>query len=522
MSFFDEADEPRRPSRQGPRRRRPSGRGGPPTQQQAIQTRRAVAVVLVIVVIVLLAVLVHSCDVSAQNSSLRDYTNSVSSLIGASDSTGAQLFSELGSSRAHSNPTTLAQDITHLASNAQVDLNKAKNLGAPGGMQSAEQHLVFAMQMRLDGLRVIAQYIQPALGTSTTRDAITRIATGTSGFYASDVVYKEYVGPEMAAALHADGIAVGGANGETINPGQFLPALGWLNPSFIATELGSRLASDHVNTAAPGLHGHVLNSVSVGATTLSPTATNTVPATPAPTFVLNLTNGGQFTEYNVKCQVTIAGLSDTGTATISQTTAGQTTGRGVGGGRWAAGGQEPRGGSAYASPVSNVTTTAGIVAIAAGAVAAVALLVCLGLIVSLRRLRAAQRVVMGEQGQDLVSHAAELQQSFQSLADYVQDAAARLEQRVAHSEQRLDGAVAYRSLVRYDAYGEMSGQQSTSIALLDATRSGIVLSSIHHRDQARMYAKQVHQGEPELQLSPEEDEAVRLALEGGGRPPSPA
>jgi hypothetical protein len=82
--------------------------------------------------------------------------------------------------------------------------------------------------------------------------------------------------------------------------------------------------------------------------------------------------------------------------------------------------------------------------------------------------------------------------------------------------------IAYRSLVRYDAYGEMSGRQSTSIALLDATRSGVVLSSIHHRDQARLYAKQVHEGRAELELSPEEDEAIRLALEGGGGRPASA
>ena len=166
-------------------------------------------------------------------------------------------------------------------------------------------------------------------------------------------------------------------------------------------------------------------------------------------------------------------------------------------------------------PVSNITTTAGIVAIAAGAVAVVALLLSLGLLLALRRVRAAQRVLLGDHPQDIVAHAAELQVAFRSLADYVQDAGAGLEQRMARVEQRLDGAVAYRSLVRYDAYGEMSGQQSTSIALLDATRSGIVLSSIHHRDQARLYVKQVRQGEPELQLSPEEDEAIRLALEGG-------
>jgi hypothetical protein len=60
----------------------------------------------------------------------------------------------------------------------------------------------------------------------------------------------------------------------------------------------------------------------------------------------------------------------------------------------------------------------------------------------------------------------------------------------------------------------MSGHQSTSIALLDSHRSGVVLSSIHHRDQARLYAKQVTNGHSQLELSPEEREAVRVALAG--------
>jgi hypothetical protein len=62
----------------------------------------------------------------------------------------------------------------------------------------------------------------------------------------------------------------------------------------------------------------------------------------------------------------------------------------------------------------------------------------------------------------------------------------------------------------------MSGHQSTSIALLDASRSGVVLSSIHHREQARLYAKQIRDGQGELELSPEEAEAVRRALDGEG------
>jgi len=154
---------------------------------------------------------------------------------------------------------------------------------------------------------------------------------------------------------------------------------------------------------------------------------------------------------------------------------------------------------------------------AAGAVALLALLLCGILWLKLRRVRAAQRTILGGGEQDLVAHAASLQDQFEALYGYVQDAAARLDSRMATAERRIDGAMAYRALIRYDAYGEMSGRQSTSIALLDATRSGVVLSSIHHRDQARLYAKEVREGKPELELSPEEDEAIRRALEADAR-----
>ena len=150
---------------------------------------------------------------------------------------------------------------------------------------------------------------------------------------------------------------------------------------------------------------------------------------------------------------------------------------------------------------------------AAGAVALLALLLCGILALRLRRLRVAQRIILGDGERDLVGHAASLEQQFEALYGYVQDAAERLDRRMETAEQRIDRSMAYRALIRYDAYGEMSGRQSTSIALLDAKRSGLVLSSIHHRDQARLYAKEVREGKPELELSPEEDEAIQRALE---------
>ncbi len=171
--------------------------------------------------------------------------------------------------------------------------------------------------------------------------------------------------------------------------------------------------------------------------------------------------------------------------------------------------------------MADLTSTAGLVALGACALALLALLVAGVATIRLRRLRSEQRTVLGEHGEtDLVAHAARLQHEFEALNAYVQDVAAGLDVRLGTAEGRLDGAVAHRSLVRYDAYNEMSGRQSTTIALLDSAGSGLLLSSIAHRDQARVYAKQVVAGVPDLQLSPEEEEALRLATDAPA-PPEP-
>jgi hypothetical protein len=164
--------------------------------------------------------------------------------------------------------------------------------------------------------------------------------------------------------------------------------------------------------------------------------------------------------------------------------------------------------------MNDLTTTQGIVALAAAGVAVVALLFAIVLAVKLRRLRASQRLVLGQHGErDLVTHAERLESGFVQLRDWVEEALQRLDERVATTEHRIDDCLAYTSLVRYDAYGEMSGQQSSSYALLDSHRSGVVISSILHREQARVYVKRVRNGESELELSPEEREAIEAAFE---------
>ena len=166
--------------------------------------------------------------------------------------------------------------------------------------------------------------------------------------------------------------------------------------------------------------------------------------------------------------------------------------------------------------MNELTDPAGIAALAAGGLAFIALLIAIVLAVKLRRLRAAQEVVLGPDGrEDLVAHASDLRAAFEALHGRVEEVAERLDSRMGAAEDRLDGAIAHRALVRYDAYRELSGHQSTSLAMLDAAGNGVVLSCLAGRDAARLYCKQVHDGRGEHELSPEEDEAIRLALAEG-------
>ena len=66
-------------------------------------------------------------------------------------------------------------------------------------------------------------------------------------------------------------------------------------------------------------------------------------------------------------------------------------------------------------------------------------------------------------------------------------------------------------MVRYDAFGDMGGHLSWSLALLDDSGDGVVLTSIHGRSDSRTYAKSIASWTCEQQLSPEEDDAIAHA-----------
>ena len=86
-----------------------------------------------------------------------------------------------------------------------------------------------------------------------------------------------------------------------------------------------------------------------------------------------------------------------------------------------------------------------------------------------------------------------------------------LRQEVAALAAEAGAALRHLAVVRYDAFGDMGGHLSWSLALLDDSGSGVVLTSIHGRSDARTYAKNISGWTCEQQLSPEESEAITHA-----------
>jgi hypothetical protein len=129
----------------------------------------------------------------------------------------------------------------------------------------------------------------------------------------------------------------------------------------------------------------------------------------------------------------------------------------------------------------------------------------------LRRLRKAQTVVLGGNSRDIVEHAAKLDQALSDFRTAYETHADSVQQTLDTHGQRIDDSLAYRAVIRYDAYEELGGRQSSSIALLDSQQSGVVISSINQREHGRVYVKQIHRGESEFELLPEEKQAIDVA-----------
>jgi hypothetical protein len=277
-----------------------------------------------VIVLILIVVGVHSCQVSQRNSALRNYSDNVATIVRTSNQTGQQFFTLLSSAQSSSNAPNLQSRVDEAHLTAESQLSRAQGLSVPDEDKGAQQNLVLSLQMRRDGIGNVAHQLQSALQPSTASAAVNAIAAEMARLYASDVLYKDYTLPAIVSALHSAGIAVGGINGVPLESGQFVPAVQWLTPSYVVSQLHVSLPTPTGTTkAAPGVHGHALDSCSIAGTTLSTSSANTISAGSTPTLTCMVTNDGQNNETNVVVKATISGTSVSGQGTIPQTQPGQ-------------------------------------------------------------------------------------------------------------------------------------------------------------------------------------------------------
>ena len=145
-------------------------------------------------------------------------------------------------------------------------------------------------------------------------------------------------------------------------------------------------------------------------------------------------------------------------------------------------------------------------------VAAVALLVGLLAHARMRRLRKAYSLLQGDaEHSSFIVAVARKTAELERLRDEV----GGLRAEVAQVRDALNDSIRRVAVLHFDAFGDMGGRLSWTVALLDEGGNGVVVTSIAARTEARVYAKPVIGGKTEQVFSPEEKQVVKAALRGG-------
>lgn len=143
------------------------------------------------------------------------------------------------------------------------------------------------------------------------------------------------------------------------------------------------------------------------------------------------------------------------------------------------------------------------------AVAVVALIFAVALAFRLSKLNRSYSLL---QGRDDSETFVEVVARNVEAMDELRDEVGSMRGEIKRLRYELGDAVRHVSVVRYDAFNDLAGRLSFSAALLDDGANGLVLTSIHARSETRLYIKGVRAGDSDNPLSPEERQAVDVAM----------
>ena len=147
-------------------------------------------------------------------------------------------------------------------------------------------------------------------------------------------------------------------------------------------------------------------------------------------------------------------------------------------------------------------------ALGASAAAGLAIVLALIALLKIRRMRRDYTLLQGEDGAESFVQA--VSRKSQEVVQLRMDVE-RTRTQVEALRVDLCDAIRHVAVVRYDAFNDMGGRMSFSVALLEDAGDGLVLSSINGRTETRTYAKGVKAGVSDAILSPEEEQVIGYA-----------
>lgn len=294
MAFLDEEEELAAP--EAPER--PRRFGGPERRRQQFLVRRLIAVGLGIAFLILLVFGFRSCLEARSDRGLRNYAQTVSTIMQESEQRGAEFFANFEDT--NQTEQQLEEKIRSSRSASASLLDRAENVDTPDQMSDAQSATTLALRLRRDALETIAASVGQATADAERADAIEQITQEMGSLYASDVLWGQLAAPEITEVLESEDI-------EASPPpaGNFMPE-GDETRFLDQTEIVSLLTGVSADEAAAGQHGLGLVETAIGDTVLSPDEPTTVPDD-AREIAVQVENQGEAEETGVIVSVTVDG-----------------------------------------------------------------------------------------------------------------------------------------------------------------------------------------------------------------------
>jgi hypothetical protein len=305
FDFFDEPDEETvtqrrravRPQTRGPRTPR-----GPIAPGGLTPLLRLVGLIaLAILVVVLLIFWVQGCQNDSKVNAYKNYMVDVTKVAQASQTVGRNLNDLLTTPGIKL--TELESKLDSYAQQEQQDLARAQALNPPGHLRAAHQHVIEGLQLRISGLRGLADAFRKTAPLRDSDVAGKVLASQAVRFVASDVIWDDLFKTPAAQILDQQGI-----HGVAVPDSNFIQ-----NPdlataaTFAAIVKALKGASTGGSSTTSGLHGSGIESTTAlpGGTPLSTTTETTVTASTRLAFDVAVKNTGDNLERRIPVTLTI-------------------------------------------------------------------------------------------------------------------------------------------------------------------------------------------------------------------------